>query len=73
MGAELEAQWLRVPAALPEDLCLVTSTHIRHVKVTYNSSSRDPVPSLASMGSFIYMAYINTNTHIHKRMFTSKT
>lgn len=26
---------LEVPAALPEDLCLVTSTHIRHIKITY--------------------------------------
>lgn len=54
---------LEVPAALPEDLCLVTSAHIRHIKITYDSSPRDPAPSLASMGSFIHMAYMNTNTH----------
>lgn len=50
------AQWLRVQAALAEDLGLVTNTHI---EVTWNSNS--------TLAPGIYQACIVTHLHIFKK------
>lgn len=58
------ALWLRTFAALPEDSNPVPSTHVKQFIATCNSTSRDPMPILAS--TFTRLTYhIHTDIHGH--------
>lgn len=52
---ELERmQWLK-PACCPEDLCLITSIHIRWLTTGYNSSSKGSDDPPLCLITFIHM------------------
>lgn len=57
------AQQLRVLTANPEDLCLVPSTHIGFITTTCNPSPGDLTPSLASLDTYIHLAFIHTGKY----------